>query len=61
MRAAILTELNKDLEVRDDVELRQQGRLDLERMITKRIDLADINKAFDDMTNGRVIRSVISY
>ena len=30
-------------------------------MITKRIDLADINKAFDDMVNGRVIRTVIDY
>ena len=36
-------------------------RVDLERMITRRIDLADLNTAVADMLNGEVIRSVIEF
>ncbi len=43
------------------LRLWKQGQLDLERMITQRIDLADINKAISDMLSGQVIRTVIDY
>jgi S-(hydroxymethyl)glutathione dehydrogenase/alcohol dehydrogenase len=39
----------------------QAKELDLEGMITQRIDLADVNKAFQDMLAGKVIRTVIEY
>jgi S-(hydroxymethyl)glutathione dehydrogenase/alcohol dehydrogenase len=43
------------------LDLWKQGKLDLEAMITRRIDLAEINDAFAAMLNGEVIRSVIEY
>jgi len=43
------------------LDLWKQGKLDLEGMITKRIDLSEINAAFAAMLNGEVIRSVIDY
>jgi S-(hydroxymethyl)glutathione dehydrogenase/alcohol dehydrogenase len=43
------------------LDLWQAGKLDLERMITRRIDLGEINEAFRAMLNGEVIRSVIEY
>jgi S-(hydroxymethyl)glutathione dehydrogenase/alcohol dehydrogenase len=39
----------------------RDGVLDLERMITRRIDLGEINAAFAAMLQGEVIRSVIEY
>ena len=37
------------------------GRLDLDRMITRRIGLAEINEGFDDLRAGRAIRSVVVF
>jgi S-(hydroxymethyl)mycothiol dehydrogenase len=36
-----------------------EGKLDLEGMVSKRISLADVDAAFEDMARGDVIRSVI--
>jgi S-(hydroxymethyl)glutathione dehydrogenase / alcohol dehydrogenase len=36
------------------------GRLDLEAMITERRPLEEVNDAFDDMTEGRGLRTVLS-
>jgi S-(hydroxymethyl)glutathione dehydrogenase/alcohol dehydrogenase len=41
------------------VELAETGRLDLEAMVTRRIDLAEVNAALDAVERGDVIRSVI--
>lgn len=38
-----------------------QGKLHLDEMISKRISLADINSAFDDIKTGSVARSVIVF
>ena len=38
-----------------------QGKLHLDEMISKRIGLADINSAFDDIKTGSVARSVIVF
>lgn len=38
-----------------------QGKLHLDEMISKRIGLADINTAFDDIKSGSVARSVIVF
>jgi len=43
------------------LRLWKAGKLDLENMITKRIQLEEVNDAFADMQAGKVIRSVISY
>lgn len=43
------------------LRLWQQGRLDLEGMITQRIELSEINGAVKAMLNGEVIRTVIDY
>jgi S-(hydroxymethyl)glutathione dehydrogenase/alcohol dehydrogenase len=43
------------------LELWKNGQLDLEGMITRRIDLGEINEAFAAMLGGEVIRSVIEY
>ncbi|WP_338889351.1 S-(hydroxymethyl)mycothiol dehydrogenase [Rhodococcus sovatensis] len=41
------------------VELYIQGRLPLEKFVTERIDLGDVEKAFDRMHAGEVLRSVV--
>ncbi|MDP6977813.1 MAG: Zn-dependent alcohol dehydrogenase [Myxococcota bacterium] len=43
------------------LRLWRQGKLDLESMITRRIQLDDVNDAFQAMEKGEVIRSVIDY
>jgi S-(hydroxymethyl)mycothiol dehydrogenase len=40
-------------------QLARDGRLDLAGMVTKRIGLEDVERAFADMESGEVIRSVI--
>jgi S-(hydroxymethyl)glutathione dehydrogenase/alcohol dehydrogenase len=60
-----VTSLYGGAEVRSDfhrmIRLWKTGRLDLEGMITRRIDLTEINDAFDAMERGEGVRSVISY
>jgi S-(hydroxymethyl)glutathione dehydrogenase/alcohol dehydrogenase len=41
------------------VELAETGRLNLESMITRRIELHEVNEALDAVERGEVIRSVI--
>ena len=41
------------------VALYQQGRLPLERFVSERISLKDVEAAFDSMHHGRVLRSVV--
>ena len=43
------------------LRLWRSGRLDLEGMITKRIDISEINDAFDDCLSGKVIRQIIEF
>ena len=42
-------------------QLYLQGRLDLDRMVTQEIGLADVEAAFHKMEEGNVIRSVIRF
>ncbi len=42
------------------LSLWRAGRLDLEGMITERRPLDRVNDAFDDMTNARGLRTVLS-
>jgi S-(hydroxymethyl)glutathione dehydrogenase/alcohol dehydrogenase len=44
----------------DLIRLWRAGRLDLERMITRRRPLDDVNRALEDLAAGAVIRTVIS-
>ena len=39
----------------------EQGKLDLEGMITQRLDLSEINEAFSPCEKGEVIRSLIEF
>jgi S-(hydroxymethyl)glutathione dehydrogenase / alcohol dehydrogenase len=43
------------------LRLWRTGKLDLEGMITKRIDISEINDAFDACLSGQVIRQVIEF
>ncbi|MGI9033605.1 MAG: Zn-dependent alcohol dehydrogenase [Acidimicrobiales bacterium] len=43
------------------VELYRTGELKLDELVSRRIDLAEVNEAFDAMTAGEVARSVIVY
>lgn len=43
------------------VELWRTGRLDLEGLISKRIQVEEVPQAFDDMREGTVIRSVVVF
>ena len=43
------------------VELAKAGALDLERLVTRRIGLEEVNEAFDAMKAGEVARSVIEF
>jgi S-(hydroxymethyl)glutathione dehydrogenase/alcohol dehydrogenase len=52
-----------DVRVEFDRVLRlwRAGRLDLEGMITRRLDLGEVNDAFDTMRRGEAIRQVITF
>jgi len=41
--------------------LYQTGQLQLDEMITKRYRLDDINDAYEDLLNGKLIRGVIDF
>jgi S-(hydroxymethyl)glutathione dehydrogenase/alcohol dehydrogenase len=43
------------------LDLHRAGRLDLEKLVTRRIGLGDVNDAFRAMTAGEVARSVIVF
>jgi len=43
------------------IELAKKGDLDLEKMVSRRVKLEDVNDAFRAMLEGEVIRSVIVY
>lgn len=43
------------------IRLWKAGRLDLERMITRRLDLKEVNDGFRAMEKGEVIRQVIEF
>lgn len=43
------------------IRLWREGKLDLEGLITQRIDLADVNEAFEALKRGEVLRSVIEF
>ncbi|MGF0315429.1 S-(hydroxymethyl)mycothiol dehydrogenase [Nocardia fluminea] len=43
------------------IELYRQQRLPLDLFVTERIGLADVEKAFETMKSGRVLRSVVTW
>ena len=43
------------------LDLYGKGELKLDELISRRIDLEDVNGAFEAMTSGEVARSVITY
>ena len=43
------------------VDFYLDGKLHLDEMVSKRIDLSEVNLAFDDMKSGNVARSVIVF
>ena len=48
-------------EARRWIELYRAGRLPVDRLITRRYGLEEINDAFDDLEAGRNLRGVIVY
>jgi S-(hydroxymethyl)glutathione dehydrogenase/alcohol dehydrogenase len=43
------------------LDLYQGGKLKLDELISREIDVTDVNGAFDAMESGEVARSVITY
>ncbi|CAM2892371.1 S-(hydroxymethyl)mycothiol dehydrogenase [Skermania piniformis] len=43
------------------IDLYEQGRLPLDKFVTERIALADVEQAFAAMADGRVLRSVVQW
>ena len=43
------------------IQLYRQGRLPVERLVTKTLGLADINEAMDELADGRAVRQVITF
>lgn len=43
------------------VDLFRQGRLPVDRLLTKTITLDQINAAFDDLADGRTVRTVVTF
>ena len=43
------------------IEFYRQGRLKLDQLVSQRLKLEQINEAFDDMLQGNVARSVITF
>ncbi|MDN5551994.1 MAG: S-(hydroxymethyl)mycothiol dehydrogenase, partial [Brevibacterium sp.] len=41
------------------VDLYQQGRVPLEKFVSERIGLGDVEEAFEKMSQGKVLRSVV--
>jgi S-(hydroxymethyl)glutathione dehydrogenase/alcohol dehydrogenase len=43
------------------IEFYRQGRLKLDQLVSQRLKLEQLNDAFDDMKEGQVARSVITF
>ena len=43
------------------VDLYEQGRLPLDKFVSERIGIADVEPAFDKMNAGQVLRSVVEF
>ena len=43
------------------IEYYLDGRLKLDEVVSQRINLEEINRAFDDMKEGHVARTVITF
>jgi S-(hydroxymethyl)glutathione dehydrogenase / alcohol dehydrogenase len=52
---------NPEIDFPKILNLYQQGRLDLDSMISRRLKLEQINEAFDAIAHGEAVRSVIVY
>jgi S-(hydroxymethyl)glutathione dehydrogenase/alcohol dehydrogenase len=65
MEKKLLGSFYGSADVRSDfhrlLRLWRAGKLDLEGMISRRIDVSEVNEAFAAMKNGEVIRSVIEF
>ena len=65
MEKKILGTFYGSADVRSDfgrmISLWRAGRLDLEGLISRRLDISQVNEAFDAMRNGEVIRQVIQF
>ncbi len=65
MEKAIIGSWFGSADVRRDfprlLHLWRQGKLDLEGLISQRIDLSDIGAAFDALERGEVVRSVVQF
>ena len=42
------------------LDLYENGKIEIDRMITERISLDQINKGFDDLRTGKIVRSLVT-
>ena len=61
LRGSALGSANIRVDIPRLVDLYLQGRLNLQDLVSQRIQLEDINAGFEAMKGGRVARSVIVF
>lgn len=61
LRGTVFGSCNPNVDIAVLSRLYTAGRLKLDEMVTRRYRLEDINRAYDDLVNGELIRGVIDF
>lgn len=61
LKGSYIGDADPERDVPRYVELFRQGRLPVDRLLTKTITLDGINAAFDDLADGRTVRTVVTF
>ncbi|MBU1324420.1 MAG: zinc-dependent alcohol dehydrogenase family protein [Alphaproteobacteria bacterium] len=61
LKGSYIGDADPERDVPRYVELFRQGRLPVDRLLTRTIALDQINAAFDDLADGRTVRTVVTF
>lgn len=61
LKGSYIGDADPERDVPRYVDLFRQGRLPVDRLLTKTIGLDQINAAFDDLADGRTVRTVVTF
>lgn len=61
LKGSYIGDADPERDVPRYVELFRQGRLPVDRLLTRTIRLDQINAAFDDLADGRTVRTVVTF
>jgi alcohol dehydrogenase len=61
LKGSYIGDADPERDVPRYVELFRQGRLPVDRLLSKTITLDGINAAFDDLADGRTVRTVVTF